>query len=231
MQKLLHNLAVRNVFILGDSIAKGVTYSEEKQRYTILQENCIQRLCQDTGASITNLAAMGRTSVDAFNMLKKAQPKAGDVVVLEFGGNDSDMPWQEVSQAPQQEHFARVPLDIFTQQMQQLIAQVRQLGATPVLTTPLPVDADRYFSWVTRSLDADAVLQWLGDVHHIYRWQERYANAVRNISAKENVLLIDLRDAFLSCGKLSDLYCRDGIHPNAMGHDVLYHAAMPYLLA
>lgn len=219
----------KKIIILGDSIAKGVIYNEDKRRYTILQDNCVKRLADETGVSIQNLSSMGRTCQDAFEALEKAAPDSDTIVVLEFGGNDSDMRWKEIAQSPDKEHFARVPLPQFTQNMAALIERVRSFGATPVLTTPLPVEASRYFSWVTRSLDADAVLHWLGDVQHIYRWQERYANAVRKIAALKGTMLVDMRDAFLSQRSISDLLCFDGIHPNERGHEVLYRTAVPYL--
>ena len=219
----------KKIIILGDSIAKGVVYSEDKRRYTILEDNCVKRLTRDTGVDITNLSSMGRTCADAFKTLERAELDKDTIVVLEYGGNDSDMPWKEVSQAPDSEHSARVPLPIFTQNMAALIERVRETGAQPVLTTPLPFDAERYFAWVSRSLDPHAILSWLGDVQHIYRWQERYANAVRKIAALKDVTLVDMRDAFLSQRKVADLLCFDGIHPNAQGHDVLYRTAMPYL--
>ena len=219
----------KKVIILGDSIAKGVVYSEDKRRYTILEDNCVKRLTRDTGVDITNLSSMGRTCADAFKTLERAELDKDTIVVLEYGGNDSDMPWKEVSQAPDSEHSARVPLPIFTQNMAALIERVRETGAQPVLTTPLPVDAERYFAWVSRSLDPHAILSWLGDVQHIYRWQERYDIAVRQIAAELGVKLFDIRTRFLMERSIGDFMSIDGIHPNAEGHRIIKETALDYL--
>ena len=220
----------KKVVILGDSIAKGIVFSEEKNRYTRLDGDCVSRIAQMSGdLEIRNLASMGRTSADALASLDHTQISAGDYVVVEYGGNDSDMPWKQIAEAPDAVHEARVPLPQFTQSIASLIERIRAKDAVPVLTTPLPVDAARYFSWITRSLDPAAVLHWLGDIQHIYRWQERYANAVRKIASVKSVALIDMRDAFLSCDNFTDLLCSDGIHPNRNGHDVLFRTAVPFV--
>ena len=220
----------KKVVILGDSIARGIVFNEEKNRYTRLEDDCVSRIAEmSSDLEIRNLASMGRTCADALAVLESTDIRSGDYVVVEYGGNDSDMQWKQIADSPDTRHEARVPLPLFTQSIAALVERIRAKGAVPVLTTPLPVDAERYFSWITRSLDPSAVLRWLGDVQHIYRWQERYANAVRKIASVKSVALIDMRDAFLSCDNFADLLCSDGIHPNRNGHDVLYRTAVPFV--
>ena len=80
-----------------------------------------------------------------------------------------------------------------------MIALVRQKGIQPVLLTLPPIHAVRYFDFFTRGgLDRNNILQWLGDVEHIYRWHERYNNAVVQVARESDVPLADVRDAFLS---------------------------------
>ena len=59
-------------------------------------------------------------------------------------------------------------------------------------------------------------------MEHIYRWQERYALMIRRVAARENAMLLDVRDWFLSQARFTDLMCVDGIHPNARGHELLF---------
>ncbi len=66
------------------------------------------------------------------------------------------------------------------------------------------------------------ILQWLGDVEHIYRWHERYNNAVVQVARESDVPLADVPGTrFLSYTHYGDLLCADGIHPNAKGHGVI----------
>ena len=77
----------KKIVILGDSIAKGIVFSEEKNRYTRLDGDCVSRIAQMSGdLEIRNLASMGRTSADALASLDHTQISAGDYVVVEYGG-------------------------------------------------------------------------------------------------------------------------------------------------
>ena len=45
---------------------------------------------------------------------------------------------------------------------------------------------------------------------------------IRRVAARENAMLLDVRDWFLSQARFTDLMCVDGIHPNARGHELLF---------
>ena len=66
------------------------------------------------------------------------------------------------------------------------------------------------------------MLDYLGDVEHIYRWQERYALLVRSVAREMNIALVDVRDLFLAHPRMTDLICADGIHPNEKGHAMMF---------
>ena len=120
-------------------------------------------------------------------------------------------------------------LDEFAVELSDMVQGARQGGMTPLLVTPMPVVSSRYFRWITRSLNADAVLRWLGDVEHIYRWQERYAAAVRDVARETHAHLLDLRDAFLRVGPLEKYFCADGIHPNEEGHRLMFECVRSFV--
>ena len=80
-------------------------------------------------------------------------------------------------------------------------------------------------------LDRLRILKYLGDVEHIYRWQERYARTVTRVAREEGVLLFDARDHFLSLARLDQHMCVDGIHPNEKGHGVLLEAIRAFSMA
>jgi len=212
------------ISLWGDSIGKGVVFDEARGRYVILRENCVALLAKKLGRPIENHAMMGCTARKAAERMTGEQLLPGGVAVLEFGGNDCDMPWREVSEAPEQRHEPDTTVEDFRRILTGLVERVRQGGMKPLLITPPPLIAERYFNWVTRSLNGEAVLKWLGDVQHMYRWQERYAAAVRDVARRTGARVIDLRDAFLECGAIGDYYCVDGIHPNEKGHRLICKA-------
>lgn len=218
-------MAVQTISLWGDSIGKGVIYDEARGRYSILKENCVSLLSKKLNCAIENHAMMGATASQGVERMRDDFLHEGGLAVIEFGGNDCDMPWKEISEAPEAEHLPRATVEQFTRSMLALIDRVRAGGMEAMLVTPPPLDAERYFNWVSRGLNADAILTFLGDVQHIYRWQERYAVAVRDIAAKTSCRLLDLRDAFLDARSLSDYFCIDGIHPNARGHELLAQTA------
>ena len=217
------------ITIWGDSIFKGVIFDEARGRYAILRDNVVAALSKALGIAVDNRARMGLTSAGGEQEMTPDALRPGGLAVIEFGGNDCDLNWKAVAAAPEQAHAANVPLDEFKARLTALTDRARAGGMRPVLVTPPPLCAQRYFDWVTRGLDAGAVLRYLGDVDYIYRWQETYADAVRAVSERTASLLFDLRSAFLQAGGLPSLMCADGIHPNAKGHALMMNAAKAQL--
>lgn len=214
-------MAVQSISLWGDSIGKGVIYDEVRGRYAILKDNCVNLLSKKLNCAIENHAMMGATASQGVERMRDDLLHEGGLAVIEFGGNDCDMPWKEISAAPDKEYLPRATIEQFTASLDTLVSRVRGAGMEAMLVTPPPLDAERYFAWVSRGLDARAILSFLGDVQHIYRWQERYAVAVRDVATKTGCRLLDLRDAFLNVKSISDYFCVDGIHPNARGHELL----------
>lgn len=219
------------IHIWGDSLARGIIYNETSQRYAISRERCATRLQAELGCKIENHANMGATVLDGLALFERFTPVPGALCAIEFGGNDCDLDWKTVSTQPTEPVQAKVALDVYAQGLTTFVERVRARGMQPLLVTPLPLHAERYFRWVTRGLDADAVLQALGDVYHIYRWQERYANTVRAVARATHCRLLDLRDVFLAQPNYEKLMCLDGIHPNDAGHRVLSDAVLDVLRA
>ncbi len=206
---------------MGDSIAKGVVFDAQRNRYVIAKENIGKQITQVTGCTVTNLSKFGSTVAGGLTRFEKQKDAFLDykTVLMNFGGNDSDFLWQEISAAPDQLHKPKTPIDIFERTYLKLIESIRKCGITPVLLNLPPVDHVKYFAWVSRELNADNILKWLGGTSEfIYRWHEQYNVAVHKIAQTANVKTVDIRSAFLErrdyCEYLSD----DGIHPNEKGH-------------
>ena len=209
------------ICILGDSIAKGVMLDAQRSRYTIAKENLGKQIAEKFGCPVTNLSKFGCTVTDGLIRLEKQKDslKECKTVLMNFGGNDSDFSWQEISAAPDALHIPKTPIGDFEHTYSQLIACVRDCGCLPVLLNLPPVDHRRYFAWISRELNADNILKWLGGTSEfIYRWHEQYNVAVHKIAQNANVKLIDIRSAFLERRNFSDYLSGDGVHPNMQGY-------------
>lgn len=206
------------VALWGDSIGRGVLYDETAGRYRISQENLCVMLQKDFGRNVRNYARMAATAKDGLARMTPDRMEQGGIAVLQFGGNDCDMDWKAISRDPAGNHGPRLNLEEFRSTLRTLVERAQLNHMTPVLITPPPVDSERYFRWISRSLNAENILKFIGDIHHMYRWQERYAYAVTSVAHETGARLIDLRDAFLAEYNIRTLLCSDGIHPNERGY-------------
>ena len=209
---------MRQIQIYGDSIFKGVWFDGEENRYRL----CKEKLSAD-GAEIVNRAKMGSTIEQGLSIIEKNLPQIspGTIAILEFGGNDCDLDWQAVSDHPTVFHDGKVPLKRFGEALRTFVKEARGRYLTPLLVTPPPILSQRYYHWVSRGKNAEHILQYLGDVEHISRWQERYANVIRGVSGEAGCPLLDLRARWLEERNLPALMSRDGIHPNEAGYTAM----------
>ncbi|EFP2887332.1 SGNH/GDSL hydrolase family protein [Listeria monocytogenes] len=223
---------IQSVGVWGDSIMKGVLFNPEKNRYTLLKNNCIKRASEKLGLTFKNHSTMGRTITKGHEILTKdlAKDATNDIAIIEFGGNDCDFNWAEVSENPTAEHIPSTPINIFETQLLEMIARLKKLDIKPILMTLPPLHAKRYFDFITRNgLNKDNILQFLGgDVEMIYRWQERYSNTISRIASETGSHMIDVRDSFLAEFHYEKLLCADGIHPNEAGNIAMSQKFIQY---
>jgi acyl-CoA thioesterase I len=221
------NKLFQGIGIWGDSLLQGVVLDEKQGRYSILEDNCVVALAKRAGFAVSNHSRFGCTAPKGLKALSKAlEGEPGfSAAILEFGGNDCDFNWAQVAAAPQAEHLPRTPLDEFSGCYSEMIEKLKARGIAPVLVSLPPLDAERYFDWITRGgLSRANILQWLGDVQHIYRWHERYSLAVSALARRFACQLVDIRDAFLSQKDYRSFICADGIHPNRAGQGLMESA-------
>ena len=132
---------------------------------------CIRDSLKAEGVAVENHSVMGYTVCQATLAEKDMRP--GGVAAIEFGGNDCDLDWKAVSENPDVYHEARTPIGVFKDTLAGMVKKVRAFDMRAVLVVPPPIDAEKYFAWVSKNLNPKAILKYLGDVQHIYRWQER----------------------------------------------------------
>jgi len=222
---------MKTVSVYGDSLLKGV--SLVGNRYTVCTRKAAD-FARTHGIELLNRSYFGATVEKGLQRLSRDiadKAPLGEYTVLEFGGNDCDFDWAAVAANPAGEHLCKVPPERFSQLMKAAVEKVRAAGGKPLLTTLPPIDPDRYLTWICRGgLSRERILQWLGDLNAIYRWQELYATLVRSLSESCRVPLVDLREAFLSRRRMDGLLCADGIHPTDAGHEVILSAFERFLM-
>lgn len=210
-----------NICIFGDSVAKGVVFDPIKNKYTFLKDNFINIAESMTANSFKNFAKFGCNIMKGAEILKKQEDKIKtyDYTILEFGNNDCDLNWNEVASAPKDSHLAQVPIDVFKEKYIEMIEKVRSLGSKPVLMNLQPLEPNKFFQWVSKDLDKNNILDFLGgSTEFIYKWQENYNDMIYDLARDEKVSIIDIRKDFVNANNYGELLCIDGMHPNEEGH-------------
>jgi lysophospholipase L1-like esterase len=218
--------------VWGDSFFQGVVFDDAAGRYRISKDNAVNLCSQALKATVENFSKFGCTVIKGkqrlFQHLDKG--KACDVAIIEYGGNDCDMPWEEISAHPEREHSPKVPLKVFSAQIQEMIDALVSYGSIPLLTTLPPLQHERYLSWICRDgLSRENILRFLGDSHHIYRHHERYSLELSKLARENDCRLVDVRSAFLDHAEYQELICRDGIHPNEKGQLLIRETFMAFV--
>lgn len=222
-----------NIFyVWGDSLLKGIIFDETRNRYALLKENCASALSRLLKIEVVNRAKMGCTITKGKEILLKDLENGVrcDAAVVEFGGNDSDFYWNEVSDSPDKTHLPKTDLNVFRDQLKNIVSILRDNGISPVLVNLPPIDSIKYFDFISRGLDAQNILSWLGDKTVIHDFHNKYSQSVNSVAADTECTLIDVRSAFLAQNNYTDLLCADGIHPNEKGHRLIQDVFMEYAL-
>lgn len=216
---------IHSVCVFGDSVTKGVVFDSVLNKYILLKDSFANLVKSGAQIVMRNYSKFGSTVSKGLETLTKHQGelKNYDYIALEFGGNDCDFNWADVSAKPNANHQPNTPMGVFVQKYTQMISEIKEGGSCPVLLTLPPIDAKRYFAWISKNLNAENILHWLGDVERIYRWHEMYNLAVCRLANDSQIPLIDISSAFLETSNYQRLICDDGIHPNKLGHELISH--------
>lgn len=212
---------------LGDSLTKGVVMNG-MNRYSVLDNSFIDIVGRELGLHIENYGKFGCTVSFGKGVVERHMPQIAesDYTFIEYGGNDCDFDWMKIAESPTAIHAPKTALSLFKSQLSELVAKVRSVGSTPVIVSLPPIISDLYFSFFSRFMSGkqrDNVLDWLGgDVGVISRWHESYNRALFDVARTTGAEIIDITTPFDTFrGNLASLYCSDGIHPNADGHQLI----------
>ena len=214
-----------NIALWGDSIGRGIDYDPQRRRYAVMKQHGVKLLSDRGIVQVDNHSRFGATVTEGLQDFEQTEVKDAEYVAIAYGGNDCNMPWADVAKDPRGEYSAATPLPLFEQTLREFVQRVRARGLKPILITPPPLLAQRFVAWVSQGLDRQAIRRYLGDVQHVYRWQERYDLAVRRVALLMRCPLFDLRDALLANLNYPSLCSVDGMHLNEKGHLFVAKAA------
>jgi lysophospholipase L1-like esterase len=215
------------ITIYGDSLLKFVLW--ENGKYLINREP-LDRLAEELRLDIRNRSYFGSCVDKGLQRIRQDLGKglAGDYTLIEFGGNDCSYDWKAIDEAPSEKHESMTPLDRYLDCFRSAFRVLRETGSQPIITNMLPFDPKSYLQWVTRSLDRERILNWLGEENRIYRRNELYCRSLEQLAREENVPIIDLRTVFLRKPLMSEYYCEDGVHPNRKGQELITQTLSAY---
>lgn len=220
------------IVVFGDSISRGVIFDEEKNRHSLLLESFANEVKSQLAAVVHNAAKFGSTLVDGLQRLQSdVLAKKPDIVLIEFGGNDCDFPWDAVAEDPAAPHVPKNERVAFAEQLRALVDKLTAMEIIPVLVTLPPLDAEKYFRWISKNNERaqENILKFIGNISRIYSWHEQYNAAILHVAEETKTRLIDLRTAFLETDDYTRYICRDGIHPNREGHRIISEKIIRYI--
>ena len=209
--------------IYGDSIMKG-TILDAGYRYHAIMNEYLVKLYNRFGIEAENRARFGITVQRGHSILLRDIDEGLDceLALIEFGGNDSDFKWNEISMAPDKDHFPLTAMADFKQNIASMTEELRAHGVQPIMMTLPPIDPNRYLDFVSRNGNSrENILKWLGYVEKIYETHKSYSDAVAEIAQERIVPLVDVRSAFPSGNALGEYMCIDGVHPDKKGYQLI----------
>lgn len=214
--------------VLGDSVLKGIQWDTASSKHVVRDELGWNEIADRAGLVVENLSKFGCTVTKAWDFVQKRMANGflksmPDMVIMDFGGNDSDFNWKAVSERPLEVHEPNTDISTFVGTYEAMLDAMVGKGVKPVITTLVPVQSSRYFDWFCHNLciDRASVMSWLGVVERIEHFQLTYSEAIQGIAAGRGIPLVDIRAAFEGARGM-DTMCDDGIHPNSNGQHLIH---------
>lgn len=215
------------IYVFGDSVLKGVVLDENLGKYKVIPAESTRELARLSGRDLINRSIFGATITKARQVIKRTLKRKDDceIAVLEFGGNDCNFQWQQVSDNPGADHVPQTDPDRFIQVYEEIIRDLQACGIKVIVMNLPPIDSEYYLDYLVNSgLDRQSLLEFLGDTAMISRFQELYSNLSERVALRTGALLVDVRSRFLKLRNYREYICLDGLHPSAEGHRIIYEA-------
>ena len=217
--------------IYGDSIMKG-TILDNGYRYHAIMNEYLVKLYNKFGIEAENRARFGITVQRGHNILLRDIDEGLDceLALIEFGGNDSDFRWNEISLEPGKEHLPLTSMQDYKTNLITMTEELRAQGVQPIMMTLPPIEPNRYLDFVSRNgNNRESILKWLGYVEKIYEVHKSYSDAAAEIACDRMVPLVDVRSAFPTGDALGEYVCIDGVHPDKKGYQLIADSFSSFL--
>jgi len=216
----------QKIEVFGDSILKGIQINPDNNRYHVDNNIDVGLLESRFSLEIVNRAKFGCTITKGEQLVNKylEESPTCTAIIMDFGGNDCDYKWAEVSENPDGDHEPHTPIQKFIRIYTKIIHTLQERAIQPILTTLPPLDPHRFFDWFYKDLNKENILRFLGNINAIYRAQEYYSRTVESIAKATGAMLVDLRGAFLKERRIEKFLCLDGIHPTTEGQQLITNA-------
>lgn len=220
------------IYAFGDSVLKGIVLENEKYKVC---KNRFSNICEDVlNVVIENKAKFGSTISIGEKSFEKNLSMLDNTnveyVVLEFGGNDCDFKWQEISDNPNIEHSPNIEVNEFVRMYTEIIQVIKSKNKKPVLLSLPPIDSQRYMNKISKNMNKENILKWMNNnIYFLTNWHERYNIEVFKIALNNDIPIIDITSKFLEQKDYSLFLCEDGIHPNEEGHKIISEAIQEHI--
>ena len=199
-----------SVVTFGDSITRGFGVPAGSGWVELLPE--LLKKEGETKISVFNAGGNGNTSSEGLKRIKEVLLRMPDLVLVEFGGNDSTRCSRNVS------------VDDFEKNILEIAKQIREKNGKIILVTFPPV-IDEWHAW-----RRDAYFVKKGGLD---KCVEKYRKRTRLLAKRLKCPLFDL-DLFLrkqmeQKGK-GKIIAKDGIHLTVEGNKLVAKAVLPYII-
>ena len=210
-----------DLYIFGDSILKGAICDDAMRLH--LRKNHSYPYLSAAGFQVYNKSKIGSTMLKGKTAVNNCFDRfeRTTTVLMGFGGNDSSFDWKTMFFDADTEKTPNVAPDQFVSVYTDTIKKIQSTGATVIISNLPPIDAERYFEWISTQGPSMAIMEWLGDIGMLYRWHEMYNRLVEQIARRNGCLLLDIRTPFLVSHNFKELIGRDGMHPTEEGYDLI----------
>jgi lysophospholipase L1-like esterase len=193
---------------LGDSLIYGYGDPEgggwvERSRRHYLSPNSPGHVIYNLGIRGDGVIQVSQRLEQEFRLRGELRNRQPDLIILSVGVNDS-------AHLGKPEGRQYTPIEIFEQEIQQLLQQARQL--CPVLFIGMvPVNEEQ--------------MPFLDCFYYRRTTQYRYKELTRIACETRHIPYLDIFDLWMQRGTdwILKHLCKDGLHPNVQGYQALFH--------
>ncbi len=194
-----------NIFCFGDSITYGEFDPEKGGWVERLKQAGFRFFSRDKEIKVTNLGISGESSPEALlHIEREVEPRLDkdlqNIFIFAYGANDNCFFPKDNRYGTPKEDFKK-NLEIMCEIARKYHAKIFFLGITPVIESK------------------NATPNHRGKVRNNSLVAE-YSKTIEEVAKEQGAIYIDIMSKFPADEKL---FCEDGLHPNAKGHELIFN--------